>query len=204
MVILWDIVTDAKTNLIEHEFDIVCVKFSSDGKYLFTVDGGLTPSLSLWLLSGPSLIQHVYLPQKTRKRPVKNCLVEDSRSTKLLLVLENESEGYRISCWDFSKNNLNFMFVTELDSEACCNSLYFSKTVEGGFHTSEGSIIKMWKIADMGVKQQQRIHIPQQIIESGICALSGAFVALTFLGHAILLSNEVFIVTNLRVNILVY
>lgn len=195
-MILWDIVTDAKTNLIEHEFDIVCVKFSSDGKYLFTVDGGLTPSLGLWLLSGPSLVQHLYLPQKTRKRAVKSCLVEDA--AKVLLALENEAEGYRVSCWDFSKGTLNFMFVSELDSEALCSSLYFSKV--GTFHTAEASIIKTWRIDSTGVKQQQRIHIPQQIVESSICALSGVFVALTQMGSVVLLSSEVTFTPPVRAN----
>ncbi len=191
MVILWDLATDGKTNLLEHEADIVCVKFSEDGKYLFTVDGGLTPSLCLWSLSGPALLQHVYLPSKLRKVPIKNALALDSKTTNLLLVLENESEGYRVSCWDLSKSTLNFMSVSELDSASNCKELFFTNPATSVFCTAEDAVLKLWRIGSTGCKAEQRIHLPQKIATGTVCLLSGAFAVLTCLGSIVVLAADV-------------
>ena len=193
MVIVWDIATDAKTNLIEHESNICYIKFSEDGQHLFTLDGGLTPSICLWVLSGSLLLQHLYLPQKARRKPIKNCIAKDSMASKLILVLENEEEGYRVSCWDFSRRELSFMFVMELESEAICHEFNFSKTLEAVFYTAENIYIKVWKIDSTGIKQIQRIHLPQKIAQVSICDLSGAFVALSLIGTVFVLSAEVII-----------
>ncbi len=191
MVILWDLGTDAKSNLIEHEGDIVCTKFSEDGRHLFTLDGGLCPSLCYWLIAdSASLVQHVYLPRKLRKVPIRDCRAADSRTTGVLLVLENEREGYRLSCWDTSKGTVSFVFVSDLDSAAYCHDLYFTN---GGsvFATAESSCIKVWSANSVGARQEQRIHLPQPIIGAAMCALSRSMAVLTAGGKVVLLSAEV-------------
>jgi len=204
MVILWDLNNDSKTNLIEHESDIVCLKFSEDGHYLFTIDGGLFPSICYWIISGPQLVQHVYLPTKTRKSPVRNCLLIENKVSNLLLVIENENEGYRASCWDLSKNSLNFMFATELESEAFCRSLFFTSETSSVFCTAESNVIKIWKVNSTNISQDKRIHLPQPIINASICSLSGVFAILTCAGSVILLSNEGKYISSLSAKSLKY
>ncbi len=192
MVILWDLATDAKTNLIEHEADIACIKFAEDGRHLYTIDAGYTPSISYWTWANAGLVQHVYLPQKTRKFPIRDCRAIDSKTTNVLTVIENEHDGYRVSCWDTAKGELNFLFVADLDSDSYCQALYFTSS-GNTFATAEASSIKVWNVNSSGVRQEQRIHLPQPLADSTVCALSRSFVVLTSSGKIVMLSGEVWI-----------
>lgn len=191
MIIFWDLVTDSKTNIIEHEADIACLKFSEDGKHFYAIDGGCNPSITYWIWNTSVLIQHLYLSEKQRTVPIRNCRVIDSKSKNVLIVLENEYEGYRATFWDIAKSKLNLLFETELDTTAYCYSLHFTGAEGNYFATAEANAIKIWGVSNTGVKLEKRIRMPQAICFSALCALSGSFASLCSNGNIVMLSSEV-------------
>ncbi len=191
IVVLWDLKTDAKTNLVAHEADIVSLRFSQTGRWLYSVDGGLSPSLCLWDWAEGALVQHVYLPEKHRKEPVRNCFLLDADSANLFLCVECEQEGYRVSCWDNTNATLTLMFVTELEPTASCVSAFFLPPNNELFVTAEPFCIKLWNIASTSARLSKRIHLSQDIIGTRYSSLTHSFVLLTRSGTVVFISENV-------------
>ena len=189
IIIIWDVLKDSKIKLITHKENVSGIMFSKDENYLFSVDGGLNPLLCIWAVPNLQLIYSIYLLKNPRSYTVKDTLLAYSELNNLLILLENRSPGYQISCWSFFNYELCLKFTTILDSEAPCNSIYFSGT---SLCTSESYKIKLWDITGSKIKQIRIIPLSQQISVSCFTPLTNKFITLTKSGSVIILSEKVF------------
>ena len=192
MIILWDIISDLKVNLREHDCNITYIEFSNAGNLLFSLDSGFQPTLCLWSWSSGQILQHTFLPLKKRDYPIKNCLLAHSKyqgNGLLLTVIENEMEGFRLSVWQYVKT-LNLMFVSELEATENCINCYLAGD-KMKLLCVQNTQVGIWNLSSTGVKLYKRIHVQQRIIQGQICELTGTILLLTLKGVILMLNWEV-------------
>ncbi len=181
---------DKKTHLIAHEYDIVSLLFSEDGQLLYSIDGGLKPSLCVWLWNTAGLVQNLILPLKQDAFSILSCHTLDSTSTRTLLLVLNISAGYSLLSWDTSGPRLVLRFATELDTSAKCVSVAHVSTTGNQLATAEIDCIKLWTLSDAGIVLNRRLAMQQGLVHVSCHLPTKTCVALTEAGKVIFQATE--------------
>jgi len=182
IVVLWDVVKDRKTNLIEHMTDVVALKFGKSPKVLYSIE---ETSICVWNWVESELIQRI-------PHSLQNCYILESNY--IFFIIEYYQEGgYRVTSWDTTNDTLNFLNSTDLDPNAACLGCFFIDA--NCFATVESYCIKLWSTSVMLLK---RIHLSQAISKGLFSSLTRSFVLLTVTGVVVFVSEEVIELLNYR------
>lgn len=183
-VILWEL--NNFKYLPHHENDVCSLLFSSNNIHLYSAEGGLNQNVCLWNISSLAKIVSRNLPYKSRIAPIKSIIMKESGET--IGILENEEQGYRISCWNSSA--LILEYVSELELEETAVSFSFLDSHEQ-FVTAEKNSIKIWKHEAGIIRMIRKLNITYNQIDTML--QNSLIYSLSDSGSIILLTLEVFI-----------
>lgn len=188
VVVAWDTLNDRKVNLRCHEGPVSLVCFAPGQQMLITAEAAIQPVICVWRWQTFEQLSTKWLPFKARKRPPISMQAAFHRN--VFIVLENEaSGGYRTTMWDWRAPDLILLQVDELELHAV--SSHFEILSDGvSFLTSEGQVLKLWKI-ETPCALAKRLHFKSEIASFSYSPHNSVFVILLANGQLLAVNREV-------------
>jgi len=182
VVILWDVVKDGKKKLVRHNAEVILLKFSEDGGYLFSINGGANPLLCIWIST--KLVQSINLPKAF---PSTSYLLAFEKQSGTLVVVESIVSGCMVHCWNYSSTEFKHSFNSTLSKTSPCNSIGVH---DKNFYITERHMINLWNLKEEA-KLIRQIPISQEIKEVKACISTKGFIILAHSGNIITITEHV-------------
>lgn len=121
MIIVYDMISDAKIQLVNHQHEVRALTFTpvgaggsaQGGDHLISIDSNRndaanTATMCLWNWSKGTCVQEITLPQQSTQHQLQensSFIVKFDKTGTLFTIVQSTLTNYRISVWAFSRHS---------------------------------------------------------------------------------------------------